>query len=43
MSEITDDMIDCVYCQQCGQYFKKFYGYPVICAECDEKEKLECK
>lgn len=40
MGEIADDMIAGLACSECGMYFTKKNGYPVLCDDCwdDESE-----
>ncbi len=34
MAEIANDMVSGACCSQCGVYFAKAHGYPVLCAAC---------
>jgi hypothetical protein len=34
MGEIADAMAHGEMCSQCGTYFKKEHGYPVLCKSC---------
>ena len=34
MGEIADAMVNGECCQECGQWFKEEYGYPVSCTDC---------
>lgn len=35
MSEYTDDMLDGVFCECCGEYLGEGYGAPRRCRICD--------
>ena len=32
----ADDAVEGACCQQCGVYFEKAHGYPVVCYSCWE-------
>ena len=36
MGQLADDMIEGRSCSECGIYFEKAHGYPVLCKECFE-------
>jgi hypothetical protein len=41
MGEIADDMTDGLCCSECGIYFIREHGYPVLCSGCHtEKSTL---
>jgi hypothetical protein len=42
MGQISDDIVDGLCCNFCGQYFEDEHGYPVVCGECwDELPKRD--
>lgn len=43
MSEFTDDMLEGLYCMDCGECLYDFSGYPRRCSDCEEKAKKEKK
>lgn len=36
MGQIADDMVEGRSCSECGIYFEKAHGYPVLCEDCFE-------
>ena len=34
MGEIANDMIEGLCCEECGIYFVKEHGHPVLCHDC---------
>jgi hypothetical protein len=46
MGQLADDIVDGRSCSECGIYFEKAHGYPVLCTDCwcsiPEFEGEEC-
>jgi len=36
MGQLADDMVNGLSCSECGIYFEKEHGYPVLCKDCFE-------
>lgn len=36
MGDIAEDMVIGLSCSECGIYFEREHGYPVLCDECHE-------
>ncbi|HEX8575794.1 MAG TPA: hypothetical protein VF677_05830 [Flavobacterium sp.] len=36
MGQIANDMVNGFSCSECGIYFEKAHGYPVLCEYCFE-------
>lgn len=36
MGQLADDMINGFSCSECGVYFEKEHGHPVLCKDCFE-------
>jgi len=34
MGQLADDMVNGLSCSECGVYFEKAHGYPVLCSDC---------
>ena len=44
MGDMADDIIDGIFCEQCGGYLGNAVGYPRICSSCsgdDEDEERD--
>lgn len=40
MGEIAEGMINGFQCSHCGVCFEQEHGYPVLCTDCYEKQRL---
>ena len=43
MGEITEGMLEGIFCQECGCYIDEGCGYPVSCDDCKPESKPKRK
>ncbi len=43
MSDYTDDVLEGILCQVCGQYLGEGNGYPTSCPDCENEEDEDVK
>ena len=41
MGDMADDIIDGIFCEQCGVYLGDAVGYPRTCSDCNDDEDEE--
>jgi NMD protein affecting ribosome stability and mRNA decay len=41
MGQLADDMVEGRSCSECGIYFEKAHGFPVLCRDCYADELVD--
>lgn len=39
MGQVADDILDGACCEQCQVYFTEEHGHPVLCEDCDARDR----
>lgn len=41
MGDVADDLLDGIFCEQCGEYIGDAVGYPRLCSGCSRELDAE--